>query len=285
MRHHYVPQFLLSPWAEGSADGKVEVFRLDLPSIKSSRHTTKYTGFDDDLYALTKDVVAGMEKQAVEKRFLMNVDNRAAVARDKLDSQGLKSLTNEEKVDWARFLMSLRIRQPETVQLLRNDATEHLRESLNENPNEYDELKPEGEEETLEEWTERQYPGLTENFGLSFFHELIDNPYYGNRILRMRWWVWDFTGVPYELLLSDHPCVFTHGIDNAKCIIALPISPTKAFLATQDDNVADILRRSKPRELVVRLNESALVQTRVRIYARYQSPAMRFIENRRRMRR
>lgn len=284
MRHHYIPQFLLSPWAENSKDGKLEVFRLDLPEIPSSRRKPRYTGFDDDLYALSEDVVAGMEKQAIEKIFLMKVDNRGAIARSKLENQGLKSLNNEERADWARFLMSLRLRQPEIIHQLRHDGKRHLRKSLNENPEEYDELVAEGEPETLEQLTENQYPGLIENFGLSFFHELIDNPHYGNKILQMKWWIWDFNKVTYDLLLSDNPCIFTAGIENKHCVIALPISPKKVFMATQDDDVEDRLRRSRSRELVVRLNESSVMQTRVRIYSRSELPAKRFIKNRMRLR-
>lgn len=284
MRHHYVPQFLLDPWAENNQDRKLEVFRLDLPNIPSSRYTPKYTGFDDNLYALTKEIVAGMEKQAIEKIFLMNVDNRGAIARSKLESEGLNSLSNEERVDWARFLMSLRIRQPEVVHNLQQEAEENLRRNLNENPEEYEQLATDGEPATLEEWTESQYPGLIENIGLSFFHDLIDNPYYGNKILQMKWWVWDFKATPYDLLLSDHPCIFTSAIDDPKCVIALPISPKKVFMATQDDSVENSLRQSQPRELVVRLNEYSVIQARVRIYARSQLPALRFIKNRIRMR-
>jgi len=284
MRHHYVPQFLLSPWAENNVDGKLEVFRFDLRNLSSSRHTPKFTGFEPDLYALTEDVVAGMERNAIEKILLMHIDNRGSNARSKLESHGLNSLTNEERVDWARFLMSLRIRQPEMVHQLILESKEHLRQSLNQNPEEYDELNNDGELETLEEWTENQYPGLIDNFGLSFFHELIDNPTYGNKILRMKWWMCDFNEVRHDLLLSDHPCIFTHGINDPNCVIALPISPKKAFMTTQNDNLANRLRQMPPRDLVQNLNEFSLRQASVRIFACNQSPAMRFIENRMRMR-
>ncbi len=30
MRHHFVPEFLLKPWADSAQDGKLEVFRLDI---------------------------------------------------------------------------------------------------------------------------------------------------------------------------------------------------------------------------------------------------------------
>ena len=101
MKHHYIPQFLLSGWAELCSDGKLEVFRLDLTNLCSYRRKPKYTGFDDNLYALSEEVVAGMEKQAIEKKFLMNVDNRGAIVRSKLIDNGLSSLSNEDRVDRA----------------------------------------------------------------------------------------------------------------------------------------------------------------------------------------
>jgi len=48
-----------------------------------------------------------MEKQAVEKLFLKLVDNYAAPVREKLEHQGLKDLTPDDKVHWTRFIMSL----------------------------------------------------------------------------------------------------------------------------------------------------------------------------------
>lgn len=280
MRHHYVPEFLQKPWTENTPDGKLEVFRLDIPHLPSSRHTPKYTGFDDNLFALTKDNVAGMDKQAVEQLFLKHVDNSAALVRDKLEFQGLKHLTTVDKVNWARFLMSLRFRQPDVIDMLQNDATEQLKASLKEDPKIYEELSTDEDLPTLEEFTEAQYPGLIENFGLSFFHELVDNHKYGNKILGMRWWLWGFKEIPYELLLSDHPCIFIYGIDDPKCIIALPISPKKVFMTTQSYEAAKIIRRQHPKVLAMLINESSVMQTRVRIYARSQSPARRFIENR-----
>lgn len=279
MRHHYVPQFLLRPWTEATPDDKLEVFRLDLPDLPSSRYAPKSTGFDNDLYALTKDVIAGMEKQAIETRFLKLVDNNAANVRNKLVNQGFKTLTPENKVDWARFLMSLRVRQPDIVNMLKQQSPEDLKATLNEQPEGYEELATKEDPSTLEEWTEKQYPGLIENFGLSFFHKLVDNPRYGDKILKMKWWLWDFNKAPYDLLLSDHPCIFTLGIDDPNCVIALPIHPKKAFFATQSDKVAQTLKQQSLKNLSMRLNESSVWQTRARIYARNESPR-RFIKKR-----
>jgi hypothetical protein len=279
MRHHYVPEFLQKPWADNSPDGKLKVFRLDIQGIPSTSHTPKHTGFEDDLYALTQEEVAGMEKQAVEERFLKIIDNNAARVRVKLERDGLKSLTIEDKMDWARFLMSLRLRQPDIVKVLKWESAQHLKATLNDQPEEYEALAAPEDAPTLEEWTEQQYPGLIENFGLSFFHELVDNPEIGIKILKMKWRLCNFSEAPYDLLLSDNPCIFVHGIDDPNCVIALPIHPRKAFMATRSDEMAKLMRIQHPKDLALRLNESSVNQTRVRIYARNESPR-RFIENR-----
>jgi len=154
MRHHYVPEFLQKPWAENSPDGKLMVFRLDIQGIPSKPHTPKHTGFDHDLYALTQEKVAGMEKQAVEKNFLRIIDNNAARVRVKLEKYGLKSLEIEDKMDWARFLMSLRLRQPDIVEMLKRESAQHLKATLNDQPEEYEELAAPEDAPTLEEWTD-----------------------------------------------------------------------------------------------------------------------------------
>jgi len=280
MKHHYIPQFLLAQWAHLNNDGKIEVFRLDLPGLKSNRRTPKHTGYEDDLYALSEENIAGMSKQAIEKQFLMRLDNSASLVRSKLATKGLRSLTDEDRVNWARFIMSLRIRRPPIIQSLKQDASTQLRASFAGQPEEYEELASDSDPGTLEEWAEKQFPGLIDNFGLSIFHEIVDNPVIGNKILGMRWWIWDFSGTPYELLISDNPCIFTAGIDDPGCIIALPISPSKVFIATQSKSVAEMLRQQQPRELIIRINESSFGQADVRIYSRQEKPARRFIENR-----
>jgi hypothetical protein len=279
MRHHYVPQFLLRAWAETQPDKKVEVFRLDLSDLPSSLHAPKYTAYEDNLYALTMPVVAGMEQQAVERHLLRRVDDLAAGVLRKLTTAGLASLTLDDRCDWTRFLMSLRLRQPAIIQQLRTESSEYLEASLADQPEQYEAIAGIEDPPTLLEWTRKNYPGLIENFGMSFFHKLVDNAEIGEKILRMRWWLWDFTDQQNDLLLADQPCIFTTGIDDADLVIVLPIGPRKAFMATKSDRVATIMRRQRPKDLLMRINESSLNQARTRVYARDTSPR-RFICNR-----
>lgn len=279
MKHHYVPQFLLRAWTNASPENKIAVFRIDLEGIPSSWLAPKNTGYEDDLYALSKPVVAGMEKQAIEKHLLRHVDNLAAQIRRKLDEEGFKNLSPTERMDWVRFLMSLRIRQPDIVHQLVRESEDHLRETLAVQPEEYEAIAQDGDVPTLTECTEKIFPGVIENVGLSYFHELVNDAEIRNKILDMKWWLWDFSDVPHDLLLADHPCIFTPDIDDPDLIIALPISPKKAFMATRSDRSAAIMRRIDARTLASRLNESSVSQAKVRIYARNALPG-RFIRNR-----
>jgi hypothetical protein len=269
----------LRAWAEAQPDKKVEVFRLDLPDFPSSRHAPKYTAYEDNLYELTMPVVAGMDQQAAEKHLLQRTDALAAGVLRKLTTTGLAGLTLDDRCDWTRFLMSLRLRQPGIVQQLRTKSSEHLEAALIGSPEEYDTVVDSGDPPTLLEWTRQNYPGLIENFGMSIFHELVDNVEVDNKMLRMKWWLWDFTQEKNDLLVADQPCIFPKGIDELDSVIALPIGPSKAFMATRTDRVANIMRQQRPKNLLTRINESSLDQARTRVYACDACPR-RFICNR-----
>ena len=277
MRHHHIPQFLLRPWV--GADGKLETFRLDLSHLPSSRLAPKATGYEDDLYALTKREVAGMKRQAVEEVFLQRIDDVAARILHKMTTAGFADLTQEDCCGWVYFLMSLRSRSPEFVSRLYTEGSDYLKDSLDERPEEYDAISEASDPPTLVEWTEQQFPGLIENFGKMSLQKLVCNPEIGQKILDMRWWLWDLRGQKNHLLLADRPCIFTAGIDDPDLVIALPLGPRRAFMATKTGRVADRMRCQRLRDLLMRMNESSLDQAKSRVYALEESP-YRFIRNR-----
>lgn len=278
MRNHFVPQFLQRPWTTPAA-GELQVFRMAGGRFSTFRQVPKGNGYVEDMLSLTRDTVAGMDKHAVEKVVLQSVDNEASKVRDKLEGGELKDLTLEERCAWVRFIMSLRLRQPDTILYLRNESEAHLRKSLAEAPEEYDALASEASPPTLEQWTEQAFPGAIENFGMSFFHELLNDPGIGNKLLGLRWWVYDFGCCDNHLLLADHPCVFAGGIDDPNLAVVLPISPGKAFLATRGPLIAKALREADAKVLLSQLNDASVRQANERVFARDAAPR-RFIENR-----
>ena len=279
MRHHHLPEFLLKAWAETTNDAKIEAFRLDIPGAPSKRWAPKATGYEDDLYALSQPVVAGVKQQDVETGPLQFLDSEAARVLDKLHNRELASLTHDDRRYWVHFVMSLKVRTPEAIGLIKTIGPEHLAASLNDKPEEYEAIADSSDPSTLKEWIDKHLPGLIENFGMMSLDKFIFNPRITQKVLSMTWWLWNFEGEKNHLLLSDRPCIFTAGLDDSDLVIALPISPCKAFMMTRSKRVADIMRSQRPDDLLTSINESSLNQAQERVYARDKSPH-RFICNR-----
>ena len=208
------------------------------------------------------------------------MDNEAAVVRDKLLDGQLAALSQEERCAWVRFIMSLRLRQPSIVNLLRDGAQQTLRKKLAEAPEEYESIAVSGSFPTLEEWTEAVFPGAIENFGLSFFHELINDEAIGTKLLHLRWWIWKFDEQDHRLLLGDNPCVFAGGIDNPNLAVMLPISPKAAFIATRGETLAQELSRANGKRLSCNFNDATVRQAERYVYS-VNDASRKFIENRR----
>jgi len=280
MRHHFVPQFLLQSWYSKHSPKKLFFeFRLDLDELVVRERVSKETGFRPDLWALSKPEVAGMTKQALETIFFKHIDNDAALVRVKLENSGLKSLTEEDRYVWAVFLGSMRVRQPDVINKLKLESTELLRGSLDSQPEQYEELAGDSDAPTLVEWTERRYPGLIENFGLSLVAGVTLDPVILAKIMQLDWGLYHFLEDNHDLLLGDNPCIFTDGIDASVLIVALPITPRKVFFATRGERVKTMLHQIDNNTLAIRLNESSLGQARARIYSRTKS-SRGFIKNR-----
>ena len=274
-----MPKFLLNYWADTTRDKRIEVFRLDLPRFPSNRLTPEYTGFEDDLYALSQSDVAGIEQQSIETNFLQFIDNFAARVLQKMTKTGFAVLTHKERCDWVLFLMSLRLRTSETVLRLNYEGPEYLIESLNEKPEEYSLISETSAPTTLAEFTEKYLPGLIENLGIMMSRRLITKPDIGDKILHMTWWLCNFREQKNYLLLSGCPCIFSSGIDDPDIVVSLPLGPKRAFMATKTNRVAGNIRRLHPKNLLMRINESSLNQAEKRVYALDRSPH-RFICNR-----
>lgn len=271
MRHHYVPEFLLKRWAETTRDKKVEVFQLDIPRIPSKRHTPKHTGFERDLYALTRDRVAGLDKQHVETNILKHVDNEAARVLKKILIGGLNCLTKKDNTHWIIFLMSLKVRALENIDLLKPNEPKKFSGALIENSEK--DSAPSGNQLPLTESAEKECPGITDNFGIVYFGHMITETDIAMKIGRMTWSLHHFKNQRNHLLLSDHPLILTEkSLDHPDLLIILPLSPNKAFIAAKTDYIAHRIYQYRPKDVLTYINKWSLVQSKRRIFARDRSP-------------
>lgn len=283
MKHHHVPQFLLKSWAS-EVDGKIEVFRLDLAHCPSSRHTPEYTGYEPDLYAITEPPVDGIEPHALEVDHFQNVDDWAARVLQKMEIMGLKDLTEEDHCIWLYFIMLFPWRNPDAISILDIEGPKYLTASLDERPEEYQELAEASDPATLSEWTDINLPGYISNFGKLHLPMLAKHPDLLKNVTSMLWWLYDFSDQDSHLMLADRPCIFTPKLGDRDLLIVLPIGPRRAFMATKSEGIAKTLRQIRPKDLLGGINEMSLKRAKKYIWALDDSPR-RFILNRRRHRR
>ena len=143
---------------------------------------------------------------------------------------------------------------------------EELIRNLDQEPEDYLEERGDAPEETLREFVENRFVGLIDNFGMIMLPGLITDPEHSEIIATMRWWVEDVSKANVKLLTSDRPLWVSTGLKKPKCLLALPLSPTKLFLATHDKPLMHSLHQVSPNRLVRRSNESIIGQAVEFIY-------------------
>src|SRR6478736_4692253 len=104
-KHHYIPKFYLKKWAR--PDGRVLCYkRIPTGAVVADWVTPKSTAYEIDLYTLEhlpEDI-----RQAIEKYVTADVDNRAAMAMQKMiAAKSTETLTAEDRLGWAQFIVSL----------------------------------------------------------------------------------------------------------------------------------------------------------------------------------
>jgi Protein of unknown function (DUF4238) len=280
MRHHYVPEFLSTPWTEGNANRELVEFRLKIPGVPTRRRSPKAIGFLPDLLALSKIEVRGIGQQSIETKLMQPVDTDAAIVRLKMLEHGLSALTISDRCDWVRFLTSLGARQPKFVeQRARIIGTQALLEVLASDPEQYRAIAQPDDPPTLEEFVRKHYPGLIEDFGLTVYPGVIDNKTIGEKVLKLTWIVRDLSSAKHELLLGDNPLISVGGLDAPSTLLALPLSPRQIFVACLSSETARAFERANSSVLVARANESTIQRAVDWVYARTDEPG-RFIRNR-----
>lgn len=74
----------------------------------------------------------------------------------------------------------------------------------------------------------------------------------------MNWSVCDVSPTKYRFVTSDRPIVMTNGLGTRNGHLALPISPTIAFLATVSDELTQAIHPMPPKDIVWNCNKQVV---------------------------
>jgi len=131
--------------------------------------------------------------------------------------------------------MSLVLRAPQSLEEFKVMLNKSVRENIERGHNDaYLAEKKEGDPGSVYEYALQQTPEL-DNVHKAFLPELIDYEPLGQLIINMMWAIYDVSKASNSLLTSDRPCLTHHsGFAHPTCLLTLPLSPTRLFVAAND---------------------------------------------------
>ncbi|MBY5728511.1 DUF4238 domain-containing protein [Rhizobium leguminosarum] len=263
MKSHYIPQFYLKPW-EG-ADGKLEVFlRRSDGLIVSKRLHRKATGYAVDLYKLPG--VSPDDEHKMESAFMAPIDDEAVHARDLLLGE-ITPAGGRTRSAWARFVLSLMLRNPEEVAEFKKNYADLIMTPQPEFQAKYAAMRQEGDPDRFEEWMVQYDATHVERSAMFAITTFIEHPRVLHMFQNMHWMVIDTSSVKRRLMTSDRPVMLTQGMLQYAGHYALPISPTRLFLAATTVHFAQRFSRLPPGKIVREVNKMVIGQARKYVYA------------------
>jgi hypothetical protein len=140
----------------------------------------------------------------------------------------------------------------------------------------YEAIKKPEDPPTFDEYLAAHDPLVPSKMHVNMIVKAFDNDVLGKHINNMIWGVIDVSASPHRFLLSDRP-VLIADLKESFGMVALPIGPTKLFIATNSDAGTRHLRSLHARELVHKLNHFVVGRARKFVWAHDQSQAA-FIE-------
>lgn len=133
------------------------------------------------------------------------------------------------------------------------------------------------------EWVERHVPALLDQSGKHLLPDIIESEKFGTILLRMKWTTLESKDAFPDFLIGDNPLVITHGLEDSRSVVALPLSPTFLFLAAHSFDVTRALIEGAGDCLVAAMNESTVAQAEYDVFGTTERH-LRFVENRLRRR-
>jgi hypothetical protein len=246
-KHHYIPVFYLKQWAD--ANGRLLKFTRPYGDmVKHEPTSPKKTGYERGLYR-----VPGVPEhlaEIIEQKFMKKMDDLASEVLRQFIANVQQGWTLAKKEAWSRFIVGLMMRNPENLDRLKAELQRFANENYAKWREEYESAKKSDAPafETIDALNSLKIT-------LMSLEKIINNKSLLDDLSRLEWGMIDVTGTKYRLVTSDRPVVRTNGLNKPDSHLAVPLSPTRLFLATNNQRMTAIFQSMPPRDLVMRMNK------------------------------
>jgi Protein of unknown function (DUF4238) len=257
----------LSQWA--NTNGKLIEFTRKYNKLIAKPVGSDATGFEIDLYEL-KDLPAE-QRQYLEKVWFNYLDQTAfEVLTDHLGGKPVSSWTNEHVNAWSRFVFGIHFRHPHAMPELRDAAKAIWEASGTAKQSEWEKIKKPDHPATFDEYLATLDPFTAAKMRLNLLIKIFDNPKLIGHLNQMPFAVIDASAASEQFVTSDRP-VSIYKLGQNDGLIYLPISPTKLFVAANDEKSLEKVNKQTALALVRSVNDIVVGGARLYVWARDQS--------------
>lgn len=261
--HHFVPRFILRPWA---TNGLLKGYCWD-PRRNALRYKLKGpSGFCAQLDLLSLSA-HDLGRDAIERIFFGDVDTKGAQVRDRLLDIGSDALSPEQRIEFARLLMSLDARRPENVATLRALGHQNLASGLDTDPQILAAMAARGIQGAPSQYAEEQLGFRLADRALALVQGVVDNREVGTVLINAHWSIARVAPNDGSFILSDRPLIRIYGYKHPKATWVLPLTPSCVFIASRAAGVLKKCLRAMPATLAKRTNQSSARQAEKYIFA------------------
>ena len=185
---------------------------------------------------------------------------------------------NTPRSSWSRFIISLMLRNPEFVSQHGARVAAYFSPTSPEINERYLKYRTADDPETYEEFlAKNEHPAA--RVSARSLQAQIDHPEVGTHLNKMRWSLATFTDMRHSFLTSDRPIIMSNGLMKKHDHLVIPITPSKLFVATNNEETSALIRNMGELELIRQINHRVAVQARRFVYG-IDDSQLRFVENR-----
>lgn len=249
-RHHYIPEFYQRKWA--GEDKRVERYERIKGAVVRRRVFPKSAGFQENLYRHPRVDMDPWRAQLLEWGIFKKIDDAGARALEALLSDSGALRDNAVRRDWAVFLRTMLLRTPYQMSGALTSLEQIWRDT--DISAEYAAMRKPGMPETATEYIESLNPDESKESAFRMFADAMRSDWTTGHIMKLPWRIFDCSTADHRLLLSDHPVVMVPlATDDGH--IAMPLSPTKFFVAATNDRTKALADNLRPKQAVRKMNK------------------------------
>lgn len=266
--HHYVPRFLLDAW-KSKDDGLVSAFNwVHGGKFVQNRYSPKGIASKEGLYAVN----GFADKNQIETGFFTQVVDEPGADAYRAVMERTAELTETETLAWSKFVVSLMVRGPDTVADARARGAMIVKKLMEDEQERRKTVHGVYKNEISLAVFENALPHALSDMGPWAIRKVIDRPTLNDPILCAHWLTVDTSDASTDLMIGDKPIIYTGNMEE-KFIVALPLTPTMLFLASNGAGFSSTIAACSKSQLVKNLNRCTVEQAMHYVYAAHDGHA------------